>query len=176
MDFPVDPLWLMIPVRGMDVCYDVQFSRLCDIQEFPITNHLEWAVENVEKLTQDLLLFRAYIRVGVTEALESRYTGDWGQWLGVSCLGPPSQWGDPIQMLGGYRKAHRCWRLEEWAPLKLTLPLVWILNIALLSMVLAKRKNGKILKVKQISQEWIYKVRRVKSESFSSQIFYFQKI
>lgn len=51
VDFPVDPLWLMIPVRGMDVCYNVQFSRLCDIQEFPITNHLEWAVENVEKLT-----------------------------------------------------------------------------------------------------------------------------
>ena len=98
MDFPVDPLWLMIPVRVMDVCYDVQFSRLCDIQEFPITNHLEWAAENVEKLTQDLLLFRAYIRVRVTEALESRCTGDWGQWLGVSCLGPPSQWGDPIQM------------------------------------------------------------------------------
>ena len=31
-------------------------------------------------------------------------------------------------------------------PLELTLPLLWILNIALLSMVSAKRKNGKILK------------------------------
>lgn len=87
----------------------------------------------MEKLTPDLLPFRVYIQVRVTEALKSRYASDGGQGLGVTCYGCAFQRGMASQMLGGMQEYTKVPRAEEWAPPKPTLPSLWILNITLFS-------------------------------------------
>lgn len=46
VDFPVSPLLLVLPLRGMDVCYDVQFSRLWHLRvshyKSPLVNSKEY--------------------------------------------------------------------------------------------------------------------------------------
>ena len=69
----------------------------------------------MEKLTPDLLPFRVYIQVRVTEALKSRYASDGGQGLGVTCYGCAFQRGMASQMLGGMQEYTEVPRAEEWA-------------------------------------------------------------